>query len=161
MCIYSPICPIWHFFGWCGTRQQPFGMFFFFQPIPTSYNVWVFCVFCDYLTFILLSLTNSRSISLQLTKKKARKTERIVTQLLFSRWPEVGLPLGADFLHFVKSVFACRQSSLVGGKLLLQSRYNSKGRVTISLITNTFFSLCVGKIIIWTWNFLLNILIFS
>jgi len=60
--------------------------------------------------------------TLKLTKKKARKTERIVTQLLFSRWPEVGLPLGADFLHFVKSVFACRQSSLVGGKLLLQSR---------------------------------------
>ena len=58
----------------------------------------------------------------QIAKKKSRKGERMVTQLIFSRWPEVGLPLGADFLHFVKAVFACRQSSLVAGKLLLQSR---------------------------------------
>ncbi len=56
---------------------------------------------------------------LQLSKKRS---ERMVTQFIFSRWPEVGMPLGADFLHFVKSVFACRQSSLSPGKLLIQSR---------------------------------------
>merc|ERR1711860_447971 len=74
----------------------------------------------DYTTRIFYQIIPFEHSSLQ--KKKARKTERIVTQLIFSRWPEVGLPLGADFLHFVKAVFACRQSSLAGGKLLLQSR---------------------------------------
>jgi len=60
--------------------------------------------------------------TMKIAKKKSRKGERMVTQLIFSRWPEVGLPLGADFLHFVKAVFACRQSSLAAGKLLLHSR---------------------------------------
>lgn len=61
--------------------------------------------------------------TMKVCSKKSRKCERLVSQLIFPRWPEVGLPLGADFLHFVKAAFACRQSScLPTGKLLIHSR---------------------------------------
>ena len=53
---------------------------------------------------------------------------RVVTQLVFSRWPEQGLPEGGDFLNFVKASFSCRMQAAAGAnaaaevKTCVQSR---------------------------------------
>jgi hypothetical protein len=69
----------------------------------------------------LVTLSLSSEFSFQIVRRKSRKPDRFVTQLLFPRWPEVGLPIGADFLHFVKAALACRQSTSEG-KVLIHSR---------------------------------------
>ena len=74
-------------------------------------------------------------------RRKSRKVERFVTQLVFPRWPEVGLPIGADFLHFVKAALSCRQSTSEG-KVLIHSRLVSTfsgGNSCMFLVKKTSF----------------------
>ncbi|TRY71536.1 hypothetical protein TCAL_12498, partial [Tigriopus californicus] len=59
--------------------------------------------------------------TMKLSHRKFRKApERYITQLIFGRYPEIGLPHGSDFLNFTKAAFAVNRTS--GGKILVQSR---------------------------------------
>ncbi|XP_040572850.2 putative receptor-type tyrosine-protein phosphatase mosPTP-1 isoform X2 [Lepeophtheirus salmonis] len=57
--------------------------------------------------------------TVKLKHRKHSKEERLCTQILFPRWPEVGLPRSSDLIHFVKAAFACHQA---GGSILVHSR---------------------------------------
>ncbi len=58
----------------------------------------------------------------------ARGSERLVTQLVFGRWPEVGMPNGHDLLAFVKTAFSCKGHS-PAAKTLIQSRWEIKTEI--------------------------------
>lgn len=75
----------------------------------------------NFLPEIVAAATTLVHFRFQLAHRKFRRpAERYVSQLIFSRWPEVGLPRPCDLLTFAKAAFSCRQAA--GGRVLVHSR---------------------------------------
>ncbi len=77
-----------------------------------------------YCTILQLSHRRSKSSSSSSSSRRGSSSssvDRHVTQLVFGRWPEVGLPHGQDLLAFAKTAISCRSDN-PAAKAMIQSR---------------------------------------